>query len=1454
MASPRKVTEKRHNPVESICRKIRAIHKREAISNPVQQIIKYQSSSFDSPQTNTKKHFEEVLRKMTAACVPTPDSHWSSSEEVDAFISLPQIISPRTPSISHLSSPETATYSVILTSSENVLKPKSQSNKNYTSLMSQIRKAEFFSNKDLNNYCSENNISTLTLDFDSTFGQSLKCFDPQDSVVKNLSLNGNGWKQEADDGKEDVTHSINRACEEEVLTNIFNACDIKQKELICSSFSKGSVGVAKIIDFLRQTTSQNSEDSGLEQLWNMLDPEKRDPHVDLETFQAMMKEWMAYCGNKWEGVNHRLSSIIDDSVFEQDGIKSDGTMKMSTDITDSTSGSFEALGGDTSKGALEVSDLITYIADLHFNKQKLEEENNKFKLALENLEETNSQLSEDCTELRLRVKSAHQAIMRTNLLKEELEELKLSMNASEEQKSMIVAQSKQLETENRALILKIGILQEENIKNIMDIDRLEKKIEDLSKTETEHQMQLHTYENTLLNKDTSLQKKGLYIEELKSTIIEYGSIIENLRGDKNKLAHELQHLQQELITNGIQLNVNGECNSIISEGEKSLLYELTLAQSAENTDTERQHNAINLSSLDAMMDQEMLLLLREPEQKGVEFTTTLQKLHKEISKIATLIESCRWWVNNREITVKEKWEEQLTEFNNIMEEKLDLCILMLNILGNHKESLDQEFAKLIEILKRFRQEYFYFRKEFLASQKQLEAIKQLQEDAVNQEGILGKRLQEASQWLEDAKEQGKDRDREAHSASEKATSLLHKLEEAISEQRKLQTINTELSNTCQALQQKTRKLKTTIESLQKTLIEGEHHGLLFQSFLDEEFPHYDSLSCTDAIQQPLQEKLQRCHKLYGGQEARIHQTPLTLKHTCWYTPLLDALSLDSFTAVPTLESTPFSGVANQIHALCERPTYGEVKDGALDITRQHKCPGPTSGPNPGTNLSGYIRMNDDPSMEENGVERVCSESLLQSREYSSLPLPRHTSLTDSTITSSDPGLEILNMASCDLDSNSLCKKEEDTRTASPMTEAQDTNPAHDNTAFQDSASKDKTILNLKAKEEPETIEEHKKERASGDSVVSPLPVTTVKSVNFRQSENTSANEKEVEAEFLRLSLGFKCDWFTLEKRVKLEERSRDLAEENLKKEITNCLKLLESLTSLCEDDNQTQEIIKKLEKSIKFLSQCTARVTSRAEMLGAINQESRVSKAVEVMIQHVENLKRMYAKEHAELEELKQVLLQNERSFNPLEDDDDCQIKKRSASLNSKPPSLRRVTIASLPRNIGNAGMMTGMENNDRFSRRSSSWRILGSKQSEHRPSLPRFISTYSWADAEEEKCELKTKDDSEQPGEEIVERTRKPSLSEKKNNPSKWDVSSVYDTIASWATNLKSSIRKANKALWLSIAFIVLFAALMSFLTGRFFQKSVDAAPTQQEDSWTSLEHILWPFTRLRHNGPPPV
>ncbi|XP_014812510.1 PREDICTED: lymphoid-restricted membrane protein isoform X2 [Calidris pugnax] len=373
----------------------------------------------------------------------------------------------------------------------------------------------------------------------------------------------------------------------------------------------------------------------------------------------------------------------------------------------------------------------------------------------------------------------------------------------------------------------------------------------------------------------------------------------------------------------------------------------------------------------------------------------------------------------------------------------------------------------------------------------------------------------------------------------------------------------------------------------------------------------------------------------------------------------------------------------------------------------------------------------------------------------------------------------------------------------------------------------------------------------------------IKGDKSKPNEPESPTEKEVEAEFLRLSLGFKCDLFTLDKRVKLEERSRDLAEENLKKEITNALKMLEALVPLCEEDNQAQEIIKKLQKSLQFLGQYAARVASRAEMLGAINQESRVSKAVEVMIQHVENLKRMYAKEHAELEELKQVLLQNERSFSSLGDRDESTNKKLLNSFNFKPSSaLRRVSIATLPRSVGNAGIglplaqlrePDGDEQSDKFNRRSSSWGRLGAKPNEKRPSLQRFISTYAWAEYGDEHPEIKD-EQLESPAEVQEEPPRKESISEKGKHSSKWNLESAYNLMSSWASHFKASFSNANKTLWVSVSILVLLAALTSFLTGLSLQRPADAAPVGTGDSWTSLQQLLWPYTGLQHNGPPPV
>lgn len=55
--------------------------------------------------------------------------------------------------------------------------------------------------------------------------------------------------------------------------------------------------MSHIVDFLRHTTSRSSEDSGLEELCNMLDPEHKDVSIDLDTYHAVMREWIDDCRN-----------------------------------------------------------------------------------------------------------------------------------------------------------------------------------------------------------------------------------------------------------------------------------------------------------------------------------------------------------------------------------------------------------------------------------------------------------------------------------------------------------------------------------------------------------------------------------------------------------------------------------------------------------------------------------------------------------------------------------------------------------------------------------------------------------------------------------------------------------------------------------------------------------------------------------------------------------------------------------------------------------------------------------------------------------------------------------------------------------------------------------------------------------------------------------------------------
>uniref|UniRef100_A0A3Q3VQ19 Lymphoid-restricted membrane protein n=1 Tax=Mola mola TaxID=94237 RepID=A0A3Q3VQ19_MOLML len=781
-------------------------------------------------------------------------------------------------------------------------------------------------------------------------GNSPECELPYPAlVVKRLSM---GDSSLASENRKENMAEISLICEENLLDTIFYACDTQQRK-VC---------VSDIVDYLRHTTSRSSEDSGLEDLCNMLDPEHKDVSIDLDTYHAVMKEWIEDCRN---------------NDVTQDSIKLRDSLSKRSMLLNMTSGSLEAFGGEASRAESETSELVYCVADLQMSNQKLQEEVKKMKQVVEGMEDTNQKLAEENEELRSKARLLAQ---KEKMLKEEVEEMKATLNCTEEGRARASAHSKHMERENQGLVSKIASLQEENIKVTMELDELQRRITELCDINADLQVQIHSFDDDVSEKEAVIQEKSRQINDLRSAVEEYSSITEILRADKSKLENQMKMIHPDLSA-GLPLSAAYRLNQSSSG---SLQTELALAQSPlEGVDYLSTSMSV-ASSLDETLDREVLMMLQgpSPEHMAQEFKSLLNKL------------------------VQAELDARRADW-----------ALSLDQLAQYTDSLEKELIKMASNMRRSRTEILHL------------SVVQEQENQKRQ--------------------------------------LCEELEQ-------LKTPQDSREASCQ----------TSIEEIEK-------------------------------------------HKVQGDE-------------------------------------------------------------------------------------------------------------------------------TESNMT----------------------------------TEREETSLISDNS---------------------DTYKER----------------------------NLSPSDKEIEAEFQRLALSFKCDMFTLEKRLRLEERSRNLAEENVRREVSSCQGLLQALIPLCEDDNQSMEIIQRLQKNLDILIQSMTRVSSRSEMLGAIHQESRIGKAVEVMIQHVENLRRMYTKEHSELLELRETLMQNERSFGS-HTERDFRSKKQQISQYYK-SSSRRVSIAAIPRS-GGGNMQFDMTQDcseaeaERLTRRSPN--VAGKGKA--RPPLKRFVSSAAWVDTEEPSLMMK--------------------------------------------------------------------------------------------------------------------
>ncbi|XP_041109849.1 inositol 1,4,5-triphosphate receptor associated 2 [Polyodon spathula] len=1464
MSSEAVGNQRRHNPVDSICRKIQTIQRRDQEANPTLQIPKFQSRNYDSPQSSLKKNLEGMLKNRTIKNERDLLSFGSPAGDSLVFQVIPGS-SPCKQWSSIAPTPSNATYTISGLTAEKSSKPwpprswaQSCSTPATQTGESYFDFAQYSANSNAeyrSRFCDKaDGITASPVSCNINFytpAQRLEGDNPRALVVKRLSMGEGVASRLPTEKRADSYAEVSLICEEDLLDTIFHACDTKRR---------GKVSVSKIVDYLRHTTSRGSEDSGLEELCNMLDPERRDISIDLPTYHAIMKEWIDDCRNNGDEGRARDATEGSSQILRESLLSGRRSALLNVTV-----GSLEAFGGEVSRGDLETSDLVYCVADLQFNNQKLHNEMRKLKLAVEVMEEANNKLLEEKEVFRAQAKSGQQSAIKVKVLQEELEEMKVNLNSAEENRVRIVAQNKQMEKDNLSLILKISSLQEENTRNSMDIDGLQKKIADLCNINADLQMQVHSFESVVCKKKALLLEKNIHIQELKSTIAEYSSIMELLRNEKNKLENHINMMQPDLASGGMSLSLAYRLNQSIAG---SLHTELALAQqSPEATGRERMSPSLcHASSLDETLDREVLLLLQGPipEQMSAEFKTIIQKMRQDFTEDANAVVASLKHVLESQIGNKATAKTRLEALERQLEEKRSFWIENLQQLDQHKSSVEKELIKMASHLRRSRTEIIHLKKDLSSRLQELEAPKQLQEEAEDWAVRKQHELRDVASQTKPSEQQQQlyrffmlcvqvtDETTAPDTIWNEVDALRCQLEETVCEKQKLQDNICSLSVSYQALQQKIDEQQTTVHSLSEKLFKGQLCGLLCQ-------------------------QEHRCQKGLRAGEAALHGSRTTLctsmsqDASCWYTPLIDALTLELLQLDPRLQTQKLKRpsvklqeckpivlkrtAGTQVLNRCEVSSLSveaiedlsitsmsEVKETAADQSsvsavplnsdNQVKAPVQDTAPI----APGRPEMTGGESQEETGQGGRRSktttgkpkegiESVFLNKSLLVDPFP-----SDGSLSANVPKEEMLI-----------------------------------------TRSNFKMNLELKGME---AIDEHKGQEPPSNSTTDSVKANAdneneeTKKISTPKKDDKnilSPNDKEIEAEFHSLSLGFKCDAFTLDKRLRLEERSRDLAEGNLKKEVNNCNMLLETLIPLCEDDNQSLEIVQRLQKNLDILNQSMTRVSTRAELVGAIHQESRVCKAVEVMIQHVENLKRLYTKEHTELEELKESLLQNERSFGSNLDKDDLRNKRFPGSQYYKPSSQRRVSIAAMPRNSGgpvhfdlqkfHANAET--EANDKLSRRPSTWRLLGVKPNP-RPTLQRFISSCTWAESDEPSLMKGHEHETESPPteekkEEIQE--RKPSLSEKRNIISSVSITStIYDKISSYIADFQSSLSKTNKRLWISLIMVILFAAVIGLIASFAFQPSAEAAPVGTGDSWMSIQQLLWPYTGLRHNGQPPV
>nr|XP_035924158.1 protein KASH5 isoform X7 [Halichoerus grypus] len=312
--------------------------------------------------------------------------------------------------------------------------------------------------------------------------------------------------------------------EEQILNSTFEACDTQRT---------GIVAVTHVLAYLEAVTGQDPQDARLQTLACNLDPNGEGPQatVDLDTFLAVMRDWIASC--QLDGG----LELEEETAFK--GALTSQQLPSGCPEAEEPA-NLESFGGEDPRPELPATaDLLSSLEDLELSNRRLAGENAKLQRSVETAEEGSARLGEEISALRKQLRSTQQALQCAKAVDEELEDLKTLAKSLEEQNRSLLAQARQTEKEQQHLVAEMETLQEENGKLLAERNGVKRRSEELATEKEALKRQLYECESLICQRDAVLSERTRHVESLAKTLEEYRTTTQELR-------LEISHLEEQL--------------------------------------------------------------------------------------------------------------------------------------------------------------------------------------------------------------------------------------------------------------------------------------------------------------------------------------------------------------------------------------------------------------------------------------------------------------------------------------------------------------------------------------------------------------------------------------------------------------------------------------------------------------------------------------------------------------------------------------------------------------------------------------------------------------------------------------------------------------------------------------------------------------------------------------------